>query len=95
MATYISLLTFTEQGARNIKDSPTRAEAFDQAAEASGVRIVGQFWTIGSYDGVLIVSADDEQQVLRWLAELVAAGNVHTETLRAFDANEFKEILDA
>lgn len=93
MATYISLLNFTEQGARDIKNSPTRAEAFEQAAEASGVRIVGQFWTIGGYDGVLIVSADDEHQALRWLTELVAAGNVKSETLRAFDAQEFQDVL--
>ena len=94
MATYISLLNFTEQGAREIKDSPTRAEAFDEAAVASGVTIVGQYWTIGSYDGILIVSADHENQALRWLAELIAAGNVKSETLRAFDAKEFREILD-
>ena len=33
MATYISLIRFTEQGARNIKKSVDRAHAFDQAAD--------------------------------------------------------------
>jgi len=37
---------------------------------------VGQFRTIGRYDGALFVSADNEEQVLRWLAELIAAGSV-------------------
>jgi uncharacterized protein with GYD domain len=93
MATYISLINFTEEGAKHIKDSPSRAKAFDEAAEASGIRIAGQYWTIGGYDGVLIVSADTEQQALHWLTELVSAGNVTTETMRAFDAKEFEGIV--
>ena len=95
MATYISLLNFTEKGAREIKDSPARAESFDEAAMATGVTIVGQYWTIGNYDGILIVSADNEKQALRWLTELVSAGYVQADTLRAFDVKEFREILDS
>lgn len=93
MATYVTLITFTEEGAKHIKDSPRRAEAFDRAAEASGISIVGQYWTMGAYDGVLIVSAETEQQALHWLAELVAAGNVTTETMQAFDAAAFEAII--
>jgi hypothetical protein len=47
MATYISLLRFTEQGAKNIKKSTHRAHDFDKTAENSGVKIVGQYWTLG------------------------------------------------
>lgn len=93
MATYISLIQFTEEGAKHIKDSTKRAKAFDDAAEAAGVHIVGQYWTIGSYDGVLIVSAEDEKKALLWLANLTAAGNVKTHSLRAFNAKEFEEII--
>lgn len=93
MATYISLIRFTEKGAAQIKKSVERAAAFDQAAEAAGVTIAGQFWTIGSYDGVLIVTAPTEQKALHWLTELVAAGNVRAETLQAFDAEQFAKIL--
>lgn len=95
MATYISLIRFTEQGMSRIKESVERARAFDEAAEAAGVHIVGQYWTIGGYDGVLVVSADTEHRALHWLAELVAKGNVRTETLQAFSAEEFAAILDS
>jgi len=93
MPRYISLIRFTEKGAQAIKKSTTRASAFDRAAAKAGVRIEGQYWTVGAYDGVLIVNAREEQSALRCLAELSAAGFVRTETMRAFNAGEFQAIL--
>ena len=93
MARYVSLIRFTDKGAAAIKESSKRAQAFDRAAEAAGVRIVGQYWTIGSHDGGLIVEADSEKKALHWLTELVSQGNVKTETLQAFDAAEFDAIV--
>ena len=93
MARYIALLKLTEQGAQNIKKSTARAHQFDKQAEKAGVTIEGQYWTIGHYDGVLILKADDEGKALHWLAELAALGNVRTETLQAFVDNEFERIV--
>jgi len=89
MPRYISLLRFTEKGAREIKNSTTRALDFDKLAEKSGVRVEAQYWMFGACDGLLILSADTADAVLRCLTELTAAGNVRTETMRAFDAREF------
>lgn len=86
---YIALIRFTEQGAKNIKESASRAHAFDAAAEKAGVKIEGQYWTVGAYDGVIILSADNENKLLHCLTELAARGNVRTETLRAFTDKEF------
>lgn len=93
MARYISLLRFTEQGAKNIKKSTARAHAFDKLAARSGVRVEGQYWTMGKYDGVLILSADSEQKVLHLLAALAALGNVSTATMQAFVDSEFDAIV--
>jgi uncharacterized protein with GYD domain len=93
MATYISLLRFTEQGAKNIKESITRAHDFCKTAAGVGVKIEGQYWTLGSYDGVLILSADTEEKALHCLAELAAQGNVRTETLQAFTDKGFGDIV--
>ena len=89
MPRYISLLRFTEKGAREIKNSTTRALEFDKAAEKTGVRVEAQYWMFGNYDGLLILSADTAEAALNCLTELTAAGNVRTETMRAFDAREF------
>jgi uncharacterized protein with GYD domain len=36
MATFITLMNFTDQGIRNVKDSPARYEAFRTVAEKLG-----------------------------------------------------------
>jgi uncharacterized protein with GYD domain len=91
----VTLLRFTDQGVKNLNKSAARAEAFRQAAAKAGVTVEIQYWTAGSYDGVLIFSADNENNALRCLAALAAAGNVRTETLRAFTAKEFEAIAGA
>lgn len=92
MARYISLLRFTEQGAKNIRKSTTRAHAFNKLAAKAGVKVEAQYWTMGKYDGVLILSADNEQRILRMLTELASLGNVRTATSQAFSDKEFDAI---
>lgn len=91
MARYLSLIRFTDQGARALKQSARRAAGFRKAAARAGVAVETQLWTAGACDGVLVLSGD-EKKVLRCLAQLVALGNVRTETMRAFDAAELKTI---
>ena len=93
MSRYVVLLKFTEEGARNIKKSTARAHAFDKLAEQAGVKVEGQYWTMGRYDGVLIVSATDETKALQLLTSLAAQGNVATETMQAFGDTEFDKIV--
>lgn len=92
MARYVSLIRFTDQGARAMKKSAARALAFDKVAAKAGVKVEDQLWTSGSCDGVLILSGE-EKNIHRCLAQLVALGNVRTETMRAFDAREFKSLV--
>lgn len=93
MAKYISLLRFTEQGAKDIKKSIQRAHEFGKLAGEAGVTIEGQYWTLGAYDGVLILSADAEEKALHCLAKLASQGNVRTETLPAFTEEGFDGIV--
>jgi uncharacterized protein with GYD domain len=95
MTRYLTLLRFTEQGARNMKDSASRALAFADEAAKAGVKVEGQYWTVGAYDGALVLSADDESKILRVLTALASKGNVRTETLRAFDEREFAALTKA
>lgn len=91
MSRYVTLIRFTDQGVRALNKSVARAAAFRKAAERDGITVESQVWTAGSCDGVLILSGD-EGKILRSLAKLAALGNVRTETLRAFDTDEFKSI---
>ena len=91
MTRYVTLIRFTDQGARALGKSTARALAFRQAAEKEGLKVETQLWTAGSLDGVLILSGE-EKKILGSLARLAADGNVRTESLRAFDAEEVKSI---
>ena len=95
MPTFIVLLDYTDQGIRNLRDSPQRADAFNAFAEKAGARILGQYWTIGSHDGVLLMEAPTEEVAASVLLHLGAGGNVRTTTLRAFDWAEAQELIDA
>ena len=93
MATYVSLMRFTEQGARNIQDTQKRAAAFRDAAKKAGVTVKDIFWTMGAYDGVVLLDAPDEQTVTSVMAGLGTLGNVRTQTMRAFDESEIGDVL--
>ena len=93
MARYIALLKFTDKGATNLNKSTQRAHNFDKLAEKTGVQVEGQYWTMGAYDGVLILQADSEHKILHLLSELAMLGNVRTETLQAFIDTEFDAIV--
>ena len=95
MVGYVSLVRFTQQGVRGIRESPQRAQAFVEAAEKAGVKVEGQYWTVGAYDGVLVLAAEDGKKILRCLTDLVSQGGVTTETLEAFDSAGFKAVLGA
>ena len=93
MATFISLVSFTEQGIRDFRASPERADKFKSVAEDAGVKLKEVYWTMGAYDIVLIFEASDEQAVVAAMIGIGSLGNVRTQTLRAFDSSEMKEII--
>ena len=94
MATYIVLGNFTDQGVRNVKDTAKRAEAVRAAAGKLGITVKDLYWTLGQYDVALIVDAPDEASVTALGLSVGALGNVRTQTLRAFSAEEMTQILN-
>lgn len=93
MVTYVVLVKFTEQGVRNAKDSPKRADAFKEMAKTFGVTVKEIVWTQGRYDVVTLVEAPDEASAMSLNLSLAALGNVRTETMRAFSAAEMTKIV--
>jgi uncharacterized protein with GYD domain len=94
MATFISLLKFTDQGIRNVKDSPDRYEAFRVMAEKVGVTVKDIYYTVGHYDIVAVMEGSDEA-VTTALLKVGSLGNVRTETLRGFSLDDMKKIVGA
>ena len=93
MPTYISLVKYTEQGIRNIKDSPKRLDAAKKMLKEMGGEIKGFYLTMGEYDIVTICEAPDDEAMTRFFLALGSLGNVRTSTLRAFPEEEYRRIV--
>jgi len=93
MATYVCLLNFTDQGIRKVKKTTQRAKDLQDMAAKMNVKVREIYWTMGRYDVVVVAEAPDDETITRMTLELGILGNVKTETLRAFSAQEMNQIL--
>ncbi|MEX2188230.1 MAG: GYD domain-containing protein [Pirellulales bacterium] len=93
MATFISLITFTQQGAEAIEHTVDRAAAFEKMASQHGGKVRELFWTLGGYDGAIVFDAPDAETATAIELSLVRKGNIRTKTLQAFDRAQMLAIL--
>ena len=93
MPTYIALSTFTEQGIRNVKDTTKRAETVMALGKKVGATLTQVYWTLGKYDVVAIIEAPNDETATAFSLAIGAAGNVRTQTMRAFSKEEMGAIL--
>jgi uncharacterized protein with GYD domain len=93
MATYVVLGQFTDQGIRNVKETSKRADAFKDMAKRFGATVKEVYWTLGQYDIAAVVDAPDDDSATTLLLSVGTLGNVRTECLRAFSAEEMRGIL--
>lgn len=94
MATYLMLLTWTEQGVRGAKDTVKRGNAFRAQAEKMGVKVREVLWTMGPYDAVGLFDAPDDPAASRLAIWIAAQGNVKTLTMRCYTAAEMGKIVE-
>ncbi len=94
MPSYVILVNWTDQGIRAFRDTLQRAQDFGGLAERFGSRIKDLYWTLGPYDLVSLVEAPDDETATALALALSARGNVRTTTLRAYDREEMRAIID-
>jgi uncharacterized protein with GYD domain len=96
MPKYVSLLTFTGQGIKNLKNTTRRAERFKEVVEKDGrVKILETIWTLGQYDIVHIFEAPDDTAAASMAFSLNLLGTVRTLTMKAFSKEEMGEVLES
>jgi len=88
------LVNWTDQGIRNIKDSPKRAAAARAAVEKAGGKWLGFYYTFGQYDMVLITEGLNDETVLSVGLAIASQGSVRTTTLKAFPEAEAAKIIE-
>ena len=93
MAKYVMLGNWTDQGARNVKETVKRARAAREAFASVGVNAREWFFTLGQYDVVLTVEAPDDETLTRAALALAAQGNLRTTTMRGFSEKEMESLV--
>jgi uncharacterized protein with GYD domain len=93
MNTYVSLINWTEQGIKDYRDTTQRAEAFTKLVESSGGQVRELVWTVGQYDLVCVVDFPDDEAGVGALLQVGALGNIRSNTMRAFEADEMADII--
>ncbi len=93
MPTYVSLLRWTEQGIRNVKESPARLDAAKQMFLSAGAEIKQFYLVSGSHDMIIVTEAPDDETVAKVALAAGSMGSIRTETFRAFTEDEYRKII--
>jgi uncharacterized protein with GYD domain len=93
MPTFICFLNWTDQGARNAKDSGKRSQAAKAMAEKLGGRLLSVYVTTGHYDVVATIEMPSGEAMAKYAAAIAASGNARTTTVRAYAPDEFAKLV--
>ncbi len=95
MGTYVMLINWTDQGVRQVKESPQRLDKAKAALREMGGEFRSLYMTQGGYDLLLIYEAPDDAVSARFTLLLGMLGNVRTTTLKAFPEQAYREIINS
>lgn len=93
MPSYLALCDWTEQGVKNIKESPARLEAAKELAKANNSRIVFFYMLMGEHDMAVLLEAPDDATASKVLLSIAGAGSLRSTTMKAFTEDEYRAIL--
>ncbi|MGA2267877.1 MAG: GYD domain-containing protein [Bryobacteraceae bacterium] len=94
MPTYITLMKFTEQGAKDLKGAPRRIESATKAWELMGGKLLGAYFVMGEYDYIVITESPSDEVAAAASLAVCAREHVKTTTLRAFTIDQFAQLVD-
>ena len=92
MAKYIILGQWTDQGIRNVKDSPKRVDAVKALAAKVGGKI-DVWYTMGKFDFVAIAEAPNDEAYMQLALTIGAQGNARTTTLKAWSTDDGAKVI--
>lgn len=95
MPTYISLVRYTDQGMRSIKESPKRLDAAKDAFKAAGGELKQWYLVMGRYDAVVISELPNDETARKIDLAIASLGSIRTEGFRAFTEEEYRKLIAA
>jgi uncharacterized protein with GYD domain len=93
MVTYMTLMTLTDQGIKNVKEAPGRIESGLKAFEKTGGKLIGFWIAIGKYDYVSVGESSSDEAALAWAIGLSSQGNVRVESVKLYSKEQFAGLI--
>jgi uncharacterized protein with GYD domain len=93
MPVYVTLITWTDQGIRNYRETVQRANSFRSMVEQAGGQVRELLWTMGEYDLVSVLEAPDNATATGIMLQVSSLGNVRTKSMLGFNADEMTDII--
>jgi uncharacterized protein with GYD domain len=91
---YYCLMTkLTAEGMKSLKKNPGRIWEVNKEVEQMGAKLIAQYKTLGPYDFVNIIEADNARIISRVVIEICARGTLEPMLMGALTVEDFvKEI---
>ncbi len=93
MPTYVTLAKWTDEGIRNLKDSPKRRQAFEDRITAMEGKAKDAYLVLGENDLVVVTEVPNDETAAKMALGTAMQGNVRTTTMRAFNREEMDKIV--
>lgn len=93
MATYVTLIKYTQKGVENMKDSPNRLDTAKEVFKSMGGELKSFYLAMGRYDAVVISEGPDDETAMKLVLTVASAGAIRTETFRVFPEDEYRKII--
>jgi uncharacterized protein with GYD domain len=93
MATYVTLIKYTQKGVENMKESPNRLDTAKELFKSMGGELKSFYLAMGRYDAVVISEGPDDETAMKLVLTVASAGAIRTETFRVFPEDEYRKII--
>ena len=93
MPNYIMVGHYTHQGMDKIRGAPARIDTAREVINGQGGKLHCWYITMGRFDFVAVIEAPSDEIMAKLALAIGSHGNITTETMRAFDEEEFRGIV--
>ncbi len=93
MASYIILMTLTDQGVRSVRDAAQLLKNARKDLEDKGGKLKDFYFTLGRLDAVAVCEAPSDEAILGFVFGMGSTGYVRTETLKAFTTEHVEKAI--
>ncbi len=84
MPIFVTLFKWTDQGRKDVGSLADRTATATKRLQAAGAKLLGNYVTMGRYDQISIVEAQDDETIAKLALFICGRGNATTETMRCF-----------